>query len=93
MYAMGQEDAISYYNQKPARFTDEWTKWMDMLETTNVIKIESDFDIDISEDGKLIYARPKTQKDMLRAIGKEKVTGFTHYIYMDQNTGELKFIR
>ncbi len=93
MYMVGKEEAEANYNQKAAAFTDRWTQWMDMFATTNLIKIEEEFDLEISGDGKLIYAIPKNQKDMLRAIGKNTATGFTFYMYEDKNINELKFIR
>ncbi|WP_162817835.1 hypothetical protein U0035_19470 [Niabella yanshanensis] len=93
MYGAGKEDAEANYNQKAALITDRWTQWMDMLAKTNVVKIEKDFDLEISGDGKLIYAIPRNQKDMLRAIGKNTVTGFTLYMFEDKNDDQLKFIR
>ncbi|MCH5717974.1 hypothetical protein [Niabella hibiscisoli] len=93
MYATGKEKAEADYNQKTGATTDQWTLWMDMFKATNVVKIEKDFDVEISGDGKLIYAIPKNQKDMLRAIGKNTATGFTLYMYEDKNNNELKFIR
>lgn len=90
---MGKEQAASDYGQKPGVFSDNWELWMMAFENTNVIKVETDFDIEISEDGRLVYAMPNKLQDMLRAIGKETATGFTHYMYEDKTTNELKFIR
>lgn len=93
MYLAGKEGAAANYNQKAAAITDRWTLWMNMFKATNIIKIEKDFDLEISGDGKLIYAIPANQKDMLRAIGKNTATGFTLYMFEDKNNNELKFIR
>lgn len=90
---MGKEQAASDYGQKPGVFSDNWELWMMAMDNANVLKVETDFDIEVSEDGKLIYAMPNKLQDMLRAIGKETATGFTHYMYEDKTTNELKFIR
>lgn len=90
---MGLEKTISQYNRNSSYVIDEWNSFLETMEFSNILKIEKDFDILISKDGKLAYATPKKQKNMLRAIGKKWATGFTYFIYADEKTGELKFIR
>jgi len=66
---------------------------MKAMDKTNIIKVAPDFDLQISEDRKLIYAVPTMQSHMLRAIGKETAIGFSQYMYEDKTSNELKFIR
>lgn len=92
-YEKGMELATAGYNQDAGTFTDQWTTWMDMFAYTNTVKVEKEFDLEISEDGKLVYAKPRTQTDMLRAVGKGKAEGFSFFMYEDKNNKKLKFIR
>jgi hypothetical protein len=90
---MGTEQLAYQYGQKPGDITDQWNIWMKAMDKTNIIKVAPDFDLQISEDGKLIYAVPTMQSHMLRAIGKETAIGFSQYMYEDKTSNELKFIR
>jgi hypothetical protein len=77
----------------PGLYTDQWEHWLDMFEYEHTLKIETDFDLSFSDDGKLVFATPNKQSDMLRAIGMKQAEGFTFYICEDNNTHQLKFIR
>lgn len=92
-YEKGMELAVAGYNQDAGTPNDQWTRWMDMLDYTNIVKVETEFDLELSADGKLAYAKPRVQADMLRAVGKGKAEGFSLFMYEDKNTNELKFIR
>jgi hypothetical protein len=90
---MGEEQMVYEYGQTAGKLIDMWERWLMAFDNTNVLKVETDFDIEVSEDGKLICAMPNTQNHMLRAIGKKTAIGFTHFMYEDKATNELKFIR
>jgi len=93
LYRREEEIIKSTYNMLCTPSADTWKAWMEMLGYTNSLKIEQDFGLAFSEDGKLVMAQPKSQPDMLRAIGKQKAEGFTLFMYEDKNTRELQFIR
>ncbi|MBZ4191781.1 hypothetical protein [Niabella beijingensis] len=86
-----EERVRSIYNMNPSRLVEDWEAWMGLFEYTNITRIEKDFDLEFSDDGKLVYARPRTQRHMLRAIGKNQAGGFSFYMY--KSGKELKFIR
>jgi len=87
----GKERATSTYNATPGQLVEDWEAWMELFAYTNITRIEKDFDLIFSNDGKLVYAVPKTQLHMLRAIGKNRAAGFSFYMY--KSGKELKFIR
>ncbi len=92
MYQKGYEKSVSSYNSS-SDSRDTWEEWMKMFEYAYNFNVEQDFQLEFSEDGKLVYASPNRQMDMLRVIGKQKAEGFTFFMYEDKNTNELKAIR
>lgn len=92
-YTLYKERAISSYNMKAPFSYEDWENFLFMMEYGYRYDVEQDFKIEYSQDGKLIYASPNKNKDMLRVIGKEYAEGFTFYMYEDATTNELKFIR
>lgn len=93
VYTQGVEKAAARYNMFSGYSTDKWEEWLKMFSYGNTFKIETDFDLSFSDDGKLVIATPNKQSDMLRVIGMKQAEGFTFYIYEDNTTNQLKFIR
>jgi hypothetical protein len=94
LYQTYYETVASTYNMQEERTEVLWQKnWLPIIHHSYRYTIDEDFDLLFSEDGKLVYANPLEQKDMLRAIGKRRTEGFTFYICEDAATKQLKFIR
>jgi hypothetical protein len=94
LYQTYYETAVSTYNMQEKRTEVLWEEnWLPILHHSYRYTIAEDFDLQFSSDGKLVYARPLQQKDMLRVIGKRIAEGFTFFIYKDAVTKQLKFVR
>lgn len=87
-----KETVMSSYNSE-GRTEALWEKLLPFIHYAYKFNVADDFELVFSEDGKLVYAEPKDQSDMLRVIGKKIATGFNFYIYKDASTKQLKFIR
>lgn len=91
--------AYRYEKQQSLFITDfkiareNWESDSEMLSRTYKHTLSKNFDLKFSDDGKLVYAVPNDQFNMLFLTGKKYSNDFNFFLYLPKDGTDLKIIR